>query len=106
MPLAHIAASMHEGLRGTPAERPGTQDAWLNIIAKHCRSYFGILPAHRDKEAPMIDLNPASVPNHPSCKPHREGSDDGYRGWQGVETGRKRRQIVDRRREHILGACS
>jgi hypothetical protein len=38
----------------------------------------------------MSDLNPDSVPNHPSCKPHREGSDNGYRGWQGVETGRKR----------------
>ena len=38
MPLAHIAASMHEGLHRTPAERPGTQDAWLNIIAKRCWS--------------------------------------------------------------------
>jgi hypothetical protein len=36
VPLVHIAAPMHEGLLGTPAERPGTQDAWLNIIAKRC----------------------------------------------------------------------
>jgi hypothetical protein len=29
----------------------------------------------------MSDLNPASVPNHPTCKPHREASDNGYRGF-------------------------
>ena len=52
--------------------------------------YFRILPAHRGKEAPMIDPIPASVPNRPSCKSHREGSDNGYRGWQGVETGGER----------------
>jgi hypothetical protein len=39
----------------------------------------------------MSDLNPASVPNDPSCKPHREGSDNGYLGWQGVETSCKLR---------------
>jgi hypothetical protein len=36
--LAHIAASMHEGLLEVPAQRPGTQDGWLNIIAMGCRS--------------------------------------------------------------------
>jgi hypothetical protein len=30
----------------------------------------------------MSDLDPASVPNDLSCKPHREGSDNGYLGWQ------------------------
>jgi len=38
----------------------------------------------------MSDLNLASVPNDPSCKSHRERSDNGYRGWQGVETSCKR----------------
>src|SRR5215217_796128 len=37
VPLAHIAASIHEGLLGAPAQRPGTQDGWLNIIAMGCR---------------------------------------------------------------------
>jgi hypothetical protein len=30
----------------------------------------------------MSDLDPASVPNDLSYKPHREGSDNGYLGWQ------------------------
>jgi hypothetical protein len=37
--LAHIAASPHEGLLGTPAQRPGAQDAWLNIIASRYRAW-------------------------------------------------------------------
>jgi hypothetical protein len=39
--LAHIAASPHEGLLGTPAQRPGAQDAWLNIIASRYRRPYG-----------------------------------------------------------------
>ena len=34
----------------------------------------------------MGDPNPALVLHHPSCKPYREGSNDGYRGRKGVES--------------------
>ena len=53
MPLAHIAASMHEGLLGTPAVRPGTQDAWLNIIAKRC---WSALPLAMGLGGPLLVL--------------------------------------------------
>ena len=33
VPLAHIAGLGHEDLLGTPAQRPGAWDTWLNIIA-------------------------------------------------------------------------
>jgi hypothetical protein len=36
----------------------------------------------------MSNPNPALVPSHPSCKPYREGTDNGYRGWQGIESSR------------------
>jgi hypothetical protein len=58
VPLAHIAASMHEGLLGTPAERPGTQDAWLNIIAKRC---IGTL---LDRETGHKSLRPSLLDRH------------------------------------------
>jgi hypothetical protein len=33
VPLTHIAGLVHEDLLGTPAQRPGAWDTWLNIIA-------------------------------------------------------------------------
>jgi hypothetical protein len=45
-------------------------------------------PFHLGKAGPMSDLNATSLPHRPSCKSHREGSDNGYYGWQGVESSR------------------
>jgi hypothetical protein len=39
VPLTHIAGLVHEDLLGTPAQRPGAWDTWLNIIAIHYRRY-------------------------------------------------------------------
>jgi hypothetical protein len=64
----------------------GTSAGGKTWFPPHSRrgQYFLILPAHQGKAEPISDLNAFSSSNRPSCESHREGSNNGYYGRQGV----------------------
>ena len=77
---------------------PGLRRYLLSSLIGTLRTgqYFRVLPAHQGKAGPMSVFNATPLPNRPSSKTHGEGGDNGYYGWQGVESGRQRGQVVDR----------
>ena len=75
--------------RGPPEDSAGTGAIVLSVSIFWSTPSLSPLTRTTRKVAPANPIA-ASVPNHSSCKPRREGDDDGYHGRQGVEAGHER----------------